>query len=271
MKFSVLMTMYRRDNVDWFVSAISSVFNQTLPPDEVVLVEDGPITEELAAIVSEFKSRFTDTLKVVQLPENVGQGRALNVGIQHCTYEFIARMDSDDISRPDRFRQQIEMMKENQYDIISAWVSDFMDNPDEPIGIRQVPEGSQAIRRFAKRRSPFNHVAVMFRKEAVLAAGGYSGVVQCQDYDLWARMLCRNVRCRNSKSILVDVRISDNFKRKAGVAYFKEEIAIQHALLNYGITNRLDYLLNILTKALIRLIPPHFMSRIYTTFLRSNG
>lgn len=127
MQFSVLISVYHREVPSYLSASLQSIFNQTLVPSEVVLVKDGPLTPELDLVIDEFVAKYS-TLKIVILPENVGLGRALNEGLKHCSHELVARMDSDDICKPDRFEKQI-MAFEQQKDVavVGSWIDEFED------------------------------------------------------------------------------------------------------------------------------------------------
>lgn len=267
-KLSVLMTVYYKDNSLWFEEALNSVFNQDLIPGEVVLVEDGPLTNDLYGVVDKFKLLYGSMLKIIKSPLNIGQGPALNLGLKECSNAYIARMDSDDICHKDRFLKQLTVMVNSKYDIISSWVEDFEANTGKKIGIRKVPERNKEIRVYVKTRCPFNHVAVMYRKEKVTECGGYSDQTQMQDYILWAKMLKEGSIGYNLQEVLVDVRICGNFSRKRGGSYFREELELQSVLLQNGIISRQKYYTNLILRGVSRLIPAVLVSFIYRTILR---
>ena len=157
----------------YFKASLDSIFHQTLLPDEVILVEDGPLTSELEQIVYDYSTRYP-VLKIVPLPTNQGLGKALNEGLKHCSYDLVARMDTDDIAMPDRFRRQIQIFEEHpEIDVCGAWVDEFEGNKRNILSTRKLPEYHEEIAAYAKRRNPINHPVVMFRKSAVIAAGGY--------------------------------------------------------------------------------------------------
>ena len=110
--FSVLLSVYKKEHPTYLKQSLDSLFAQTLPPDEIVLVKDGPLTPELEAVVTEYQSRYP-MLKVVPLPQNQGLGKALNEGLKHCSYELVARMDTDDIAKPERFERQMQVFREH--------------------------------------------------------------------------------------------------------------------------------------------------------------
>ena len=186
-EFSVLMSVYAREQSEHLIAALHSVFEQTVSPTEVVLVEDGPLTTELNTVITDFSERYS-ALKIVKLAKNMGLGNALNVGLSACTYSLVARMDSDDLSLPNRFETQLKVFeKDLEVSVVGGWISEFENNPEQIISYRKVPEFDSEIKHFFCSKSPVNHVTVMFRKEDILKVGGYQHFYCLEDYWLWTR------------------------------------------------------------------------------------
>ena len=165
MKFSVLMSIYKKEEPKYFNRAMQSIWDeQTVKPDEIVLVQDGTLTDGLHKAIDEKKEKIGEVFKTVPLEKNVGLGDALNAGIKHCSYELIARMDTDDISIPNRFEKQLKAFENNDIDICSSWVSEFDSDENEIILYRKLPEKHNEIIVYSKMRSPINHPAVMYKK-----------------------------------------------------------------------------------------------------------
>ena len=201
MLFSVLLSLYHKESPLFLRQSLTSIFTQTLLPIEVVLVEDGPLTDELYAVIKEFTSQHPE-LKVISLPTNRGLGKALNEGLKHCSYDLVARMDTDDIAKPDRFEKQLAIFLEHpEIDVVGAWIDEFEGEVSNVLSMRKVPEQHENILRFAKGRCPVNHPVVMFRKSAVLKAGGYKHFPLFEDYYLWVRMLMNGARFYNIPKI----------------------------------------------------------------------
>lgn len=164
MLFSVLLSLYHKESPLFLRQSLTSIFTQTLLPIEVVLVEDGPLTDELYAVIKEFTSQHPE-LKVISLPTNRGLGKALNEGLKHCSYDLVARMDTDDIAKPDRFEKQLAIFLEHpEIDVVGAWIDEFEGEVSNVLSMRKVPEQHENILRFAKGRCPVNHPVVMFRR-----------------------------------------------------------------------------------------------------------
>ena len=159
-EFSVLISVYAREQSDYLRSALHSVFEQTVPPTEVVLVEDGPLTTELEAVITDFCEKY-NTLKIVKLAKNMGLGNALNIGLSACTYDLVARMDSDDLSLPNRFEAQLKVFEENpEVSVVGGWISEFDNDPQSIISYRKLPQTDRELRRMCQLKNPLNHGSI---------------------------------------------------------------------------------------------------------------
>ena len=268
-KYSLLLSVYHRERSEYLELSLRSVFNQTVVPTEVVLVKDGPLTKELDAVISEYSSKYS-VLKVFTLPQNQGLGKALNEGLKHCSYDLVARMDTDDIAKPNRFEKQLEVFKNHpKIDIVSSWIDEFEGNINHITSIRKVPEFHREIYKYAKKRCPINHPAVMFRKSAVLAAGGYKHFPLFEDYYLWVRMLMNGAKFYNIQESLLYFRTSiDMFKRRGGWNYAINEYKLQKEFKNIGFINNIDFFYNISVRFISRILPNRLRTIFYKTMLR---
>lgn len=222
MAYSVLMSVYRKEIPDNLRASMESIRKQTVKTDDFVLVCDGPLGEELEAVIEEMQPAFGDVLNVIRLPQNGGLGPALNLGIRKCRNELVARMDSDDISYPDRCSRQLQVFSDHpEIDICSGTLEEFTDSPDRIDVRRTLPEHHKEIYEFAKSRCPFNHPCVMYRKEAVISAGGYLPFA-LEDYYLWIRMLLNGSKGYNIPEPVLWMRAGNNmYRRRAGWKYGK--------------------------------------------------
>lgn len=215
--FSVLMAVYEHDQPDYFKEALLSIKNQTVSPFEIVLVQDGPISKQLKEVINKFKVNFDGDFHLVTLPENQGLGKALNIGSNYVSTEWIARVDSDDINVTDRFEKQlIEIKKNPNLALIGGQIAEYDENQENRIGYRIVPNTEQQIKEYLKWRSPFNHPTVMIRKDALKKADGYQSFGNFEDYYLWARLIANGEKVKNISDILVHMRVSDNLYRRRG-------------------------------------------------------
>lgn len=265
MNFSVLMSIYKKEEPKYFNRAMQSIWDeQTVKPDEIVLVQDGPLTDGLYKAIDEWKAKIGEVFKTVPLEKNVGLGDALNAGIKHCSYELIARMDTDDISIPNRFEKQLKAFENNDIDICSSWVSEFDSDENEIISYRKLPEKYNEIIVYSKMRSPINHPAVMYKKSIVEKAGGYKHMLWMEDYYLWARMLLSGAKFYNIQEPLVNMRAGyGQLERRGGFKYAIEEFKFLNKLKKIGYLTTIEYLKNILIKVPIRLLPKELLKSVY--------
>lgn len=215
-KYSVLMSVYAKERPEYLKQAVDSMLAQSIKPDEIIIVEDGPLTEELNKVIKNYKNNYPELFTIIPLAENGGLGRALNFGIVASRNELIARMDTDDVSLPSRCEEQLKAFKENpNLTICGTQIREFIDTTDNVVPSRVVPCSNEEIKQFAKRRSPFNHPTVMYRKSKVLSFNGYSEYGRKEDLDLFCRMAFSDVECINLPTVLLMYRTSeDNMKRR---------------------------------------------------------
>ena len=267
--FSVLLSLYAKEKPSYLNQCLNSIFTQTLFPDEIVLVKDGPLTVELDAIISKYEMQYP-ILKIVSLPVNQGLGKALNEGLKHCSYDLVARMDTDDIAKPDRFEKQIRVFQEHpELDVVGAWIDEFEETTSNIISTRKLPEVHDDICQFAKKRNPENHPVIMFRKQAVLAAGGYQHFPLFEDYYLWIRMLQNGAKFYNIQESLLYFRFSPAmFKRRGGLKYVTTELRFQNRLRNLGFITSSEYLYNVFIRVITRMMPNTLRAVLYKKALR---
>lgn len=264
MKFSVLMSIYAKERPEFLRQALDSVFNQTVVPDEVVIVEDGPLTAELYAALDEYGNLYPQ-LKRVPLATNGGLGKALNEGLKHCSNELVARMDTDDICVPERFEKQLAVFEaDDTISICGGWISEFEGSPSNILSFRRVPTGHADIIRMAHSMSPMNHVTVMFKKSDIIAVGSYLPFYQFEDYYLWVRLIKAGFKFKNVPSILVNVRGGrDMASRRGGGKYIRTELKFQNFLLKSGLITHFEYLKNCAVRTTVRMLPNSLRSRVY--------
>ena len=269
MNFSVLLSLYLKESPSFLKASLDSIFNQTLLPSEIVLVKDGPLTDDLNSVVDEYVQQF-HLIKVVQLPDNMGLGKALNIGLQYCSYDLVARMDADDIAKKNRFEKQVQLFIDNPHlDICSAWIDEFEGSVCNVLSCRKLPENHQEIVNYAQKRCPLNHPVVMFKKSAVLGSGGYQHFPLLEDYYLWVRMIQNGCVFYNIQESLLWFRTSsDMFKRRGGYKYAMNEFRFQRLLYRINFIGFTRFLLNVATRFSVRVFPNTLRSFIYKHFLR---
>ncbi|WP_152422009.1 glycosyltransferase [Natrialba chahannaoensis] len=272
-QFSVLISVYENDDPDHLTIALDSVLDQMEVPSEIVLVADGPLTTELENVIERFRTSHPEVFTLVRLESNQGLGAALRAGLEACSYEFVARMDADDISKPERFEAQISYLLENpDVDVVGSYVGEFRDQPDAIDNVREVPSDSESVARMARFRSPTNHPSVMFRRSSVLEAGNYRPYRSMQDYELWMRMLSQGYTIENIPAVLVKCRAGDGlYERRGGVSYARLEVQLQREFLRMGAISWFEFLRNVAIRIPVRLLPNNVRGWIYRTFLRDES
>lgn len=267
LKFSVLLSIYYKENVIAFKECIDSIFHQNLLPNEVVLVKDGPLTQELNLTINDYISKYP-IIKTIDLEKNQGLGKALNKGLQSCSNNLIARMDTDDIAKPNRFERQIQIFKEHpEIDVCSSWIEEFEENTTNILSTKKLPETHSEIVSYAKHRCPINHPVVMYKKKAVLNVGGYEGFPE--DYRLWIKMLMNGSKFYNIQESLLYFRFSkDMIKRRGGWKYAINDIKSQLSFYKMGFLSLPILLYNIGIRIIVRLVPNSLRTFIYKKCLR---
>lgn len=268
-KYSVLMTVYAKDNPDYFTLALDSIVNQTYKPDEIVLVKDGPVTKTLQEVIDNFISLGAPIVQV-QLEKNKGLGLALNEGIKVIKNELIARMDSDDYSMPERCELQVKEFEKNpKLDIIGCPVLEFVGTIDNIVGERKVPLINEDIYKFAKKRDPFNHPTVMYRKSAVEAAGCYSDYRKNQDTDLWIKMMSNGATCSNLAEPVFCFRFDEGtYKKRKSWLNTKILVEIRYKAWKLGFNSFGEFLMVTLAQLGVYILPVGFQKLLYQKILR---
>ena len=268
--FSVLITVYSKEKPEFLEKSIKSVINQTVVPSQIIIVEDGKLTPELEKVIENHKKSFFNDFIIVKLDKNMGRGIASNAGIEKATNEWIAKMDSDDISKPDRFEIQLKaIQKHPEVVAIGGQVGEFIGTQSNLISKREVPLDSESIFKFAKYRSPVNNPTVMFKKSVVKKLGEYSNLRFLEDYDLWVKMLTAGFKIVNVPETLVDMRMSDSlYSRRGGFKYLFVYIKLKDKWRRMGLGNYWSVFTSDAAMFLNTLIPTKIRKVIYKQVLR---
>ena len=272
LEYSVLMSVYFKEKAQNLRESMDSIWNQTLKTNDFVLVCDGPLSVDLDEVIDEM-SRFHPELSVVRLEKNSGLGSALNIGIKQCRNEIVARMDSDDISRPDRCELQMSVFSSNpDVSICSGTVEEFVVSKDIVESKRVVPEMHDDIVKFAKKRNPFNHPCVMYKKTAVDNAGGYKDFYLLEDYYLWIRMLQNGAIGYNLQRPLLWMRAgSDLYKRRSGLRYAQSQKKLFKYMNSSGFISKREYIGSVLLRGAASLTPNFVRKMMFKAFLRKKA
>jgi len=269
--FSVLISVFKGENPFFLKESLNSILNQTLKPREVILIEDGPLTNELYGVIEEFGRTF-DGLRICKQKDNGGLGTALRAGLELCKYDLVARMDSDDVAMESRFEQQCEFLAKNKdIHILGGHVIEFEDSRDKDIRIKKVPVTHDEIVKFSKLRNPINHPTVMFRKSAVLAVGSYKHMPLFEDYYLWLRLIKAGYKFANLDSEVLYFRVLNMHKKRHGLAYFKKEVHFFRTVKSEKLITYSQFWLMLVTRLPFRILPRPVLSLIYNSFLREGG
>lgn len=269
-EYSVLMSVYYKEDPSYLKISIESMLNQTLPPNQIVIVKDGKLTKELDDIVDHYKFNYQDLFTIVELEKNVGLGLALNEGLKACKNELVARMDTDDIAVENRCELQVnEFMKNEKLSIIGSNIAEFYDDPNEIVSSRVVPSNHKDIIKFSRRRNPFNHPTVMYKKSEVLKVGGYGDFRRNQDLDLFVRMLHNGCLSANINKSLVLFRANkDNLKRRKSWEKCSSYIGMIYNFWKLGYSGFNDLLIVAASQIVVFLAPISFLDWVSNNYLR---
>ena len=270
-QFSVLMSVYIKENPIFLKDAIKSIQNQTMKPSEIILVEDGPLTSELYQVLDQIEAESEIPVKRCPLEENQGLGLALRYGVLQCQYDIIARMDTDDIAVADRFEQQIHLMEQENLDLLGGHIAEFIDNPEEIVSYRRVPTQHTEIVSYQRMRSAFNHMTVMFKKDMVLKAGNYEDGLYMEDDLLWLNMIAAGARTGNVDQILCRVRVGAGmFERRGGLRYLNLYRQARQRMLERNQISYIEYAKSVGVQAVVALCPGFVRQFIFVKLLRKS-
>lgn len=271
-EFSIITSVYKNDKPEFVRVALDSMLvNQSVKPTEIVLIQDGLVPEVLSELLSEYETMYPEVLKIIRLEKNGGLGNALRIGTETAKYDLVARMDSDDICQPNRFKKQLEYLDQHpDVDIVGGQITEFIGELANIVGQRVVPTDNAAIYEYMKSRCALNHVTVMFRKEAVLRVGNYQDWFWNEDYYLWVRMMAGGCKFGNVEEVLVNVRSgADQYARRGGRKYYESEKGIQKLLLEKGMTTRAKYMKNVAMRWVLQIAMPNWLRGwVFRTFAR---
>ena len=274
-RFSVLISVYYKEIPRYLDRALQSITDdQILKPNEIVLIKDGPLTKELDEVIGKFKKKYPNLFKIVTLEKNYGLGKALNIGLENCTCELVARMDGDDISKPERFKKQIEIFQKNpKLDIVGSWIDEFIERDEEIIvrSIRKVPETSEEIYQKLKSICAFNHPTVMYRKSKIIEVGSYLQEFVLEDYYLWIRLAMSGANMYNLQESLLKFRITEGTsKRRGGLKLLKSDIKFQNKIFKMGFINKIEVVQNLVKYIVYGLLSNKMRDVLQRKIYRSN-
>lgn len=268
--FSVLMSLYINEKAAYFDKCMKSILCQTVMPAEIVIVKDGPVKKDVENVLRKYVRMTPGLIRVVSYKEHRGLGYALACGIRACRYDLVARMDTDDIARRDRFEKQLaQFAADPELDLCGSSILEFRTSPSRPSAVRCVPVDEEGIRRYQKRRDAFNHMTVMYKKPAVLKAGNYQVCPLMEDTFLWVRMILSGAKCKNIDQPLVYARAgAEMYRRRGGFSYFLKYQKGRRKVLETGFISRWDYMITLAVQLFVALVPGKLREWMYVNLLR---
>ena len=270
LEYSVLTALYKNDNPEFLKQSIESMLKQSILTNDYVIVADGPLTPELDAILENFAEKY-NFFHLIRLEENGGLGVALRRGVDECKNELIARLDSDDISAPNRCELQLKAFEaDSELAIVGSDMYEFDENPSKVKDIKKMPATTEQIYRYGKRRNPFNHSSVMYRKSVIQSVGSYSTRRRSQDVELWSKVIFAGHKCKNINKPLVYFRTDgvNRVKRKKKWSNVKSDLSVYKANYKMGYASIFDYMYICLYHVAFYLMPETMASYLYTKLFR---
>ena len=269
--YSVCMSVYKNDNPLDFEDAVMSIYNQTCPPDEIILVIDGPVPDMMLKTI-ETLSEKTGIMKVIPLSKNMGHAIARQTGLEAARNELCAVMDADDLSVPNRFEKQLKAFEKHpEVSVVGGLINEFIHTTDNVVGTRIVPEKDSDIKEYLKSRCPMNLVTVMLKKSEVLKVGGYQDWYCEEDYYLWIRLALCGYKFYNIQENLVNVRVGEEmYQRRGGKKYFDSEARLQKYMLDHKLISLPKYAYNVLIRWAVQVAMPNWLRGwVFRTFARN--
>jgi glycosyltransferase involved in cell wall biosynthesis len=269
-KYSVLMPLYKNDDPEWFQYALDSLLNQTIKPSEIVIICDGPLSVKLEKVLKENIEKNPELYQIYRFEKNVGLGVALNKGITLCSNELIVRMDADDYAVPERCEKEIKKFNTHpDFDVVGCNVEEFIGDINNVVSHVVLPEKQNEIIKFAKKRCPIRHPALMYKKSAVLKAGNYRDYRHAQDYNLIVHMILSGAQIYNIQENLMYMRVSPNFyKRRGGIEQAKLVLRLKKEFYDYKFYSLSDFVVSGIGNAVIALLPNKMREFFYKKMLR---
>lgn len=270
--FSVLMSVYKDEKPAFLDEALNSIENQTVIPDEIVVVEDGKLTAELEKVLLDHQQRFSSIFKIIRKEKNEGLGLALRTGMKSVSTDWVARMDTDDIAVPNRFELQLkEIVNDSSLVVVGGQIDEFSNAITNVVGKRNVPITKKEIIEFIKWRNPFNHPTVMFKKNAIMEVGGYRNEAKLEDYSLWTRTVIKGYNVKNIPEVIVHMRVGNGmYGRRGELKNLKEIVKLKKQLQEHGLISKKEEIIGTSLLVVNTLLPMYVRKWIYQSLLHRN-
>ncbi len=268
--YSVFISVYSKVNPTFFKESLDSIINQTYKPKEIILVKDGPLNDELDNIISEYENNYANLFKILKFEQNKGAGEAYNLAIKKCTCKYGAIMDSDDIADLTKFeKQMIYLNNHPRVDVIGTNAIEFIDNKENVVSTRIMPETDDELKKFAHGRCPMIQPTVVFRVQAVKDAGSYQNSKLTEDYDLYIRMIKNGCIFHTFQEILYYIRTSEDFfSRRGGIKYLKPILGFKYKHYKSGFFTFKEFIKTSTASLIVSLMPNKLRTFFYKKFLR---
>lgn len=269
-RYSVLMSVYAGEKPEFLKQSIESMLNQTYPTDDFVLVCDGELTDELDEVVKYYEEN-AECFRTLRFKDNVGTGKCANAGIATCKNEYIVKMDSDDISLPQRCEICMYLCtKHPRIDMLGTYIEEFDSEDGSYVATKKTPCGNRQIHEYAKRRNPFNNQTLVYKKSLAQRVGGYSGIKRCEDYEFVVKMLAEGAEGRNLNRVLVRYRITEgNYERRRNWANTRSFICVRWRIYRSGFSGFMDFVVPCAVQLMLFVLPKSLTGKIYKRFLRN--
>lgn len=271
--YSALMTVYRKVVPQHFVESTQCVLTQTLPTDNFVIVCDGPLTSELEKVIERLQHGHPGVVDVFRLSENVGTAVATQKGVERCKHNLVMKLDADDHCIPERAEIQVSIFDSDpELSICGSYMGEFVDGSNEPSQVRTVPLEQDDILVYSRRRNPFNNITIMYKRDDVIAAGGYGTLRRAQDYELYVRMLHKGYKARNIETVLSSARLdADNLARRATLNNLKGFLLVRWTIFRNGYSSLPDFIIPCAGQLAYMVLPRGLRGRLYQKLLRKSS
>lgn len=271
--YSALMTVYNKVVPQHFIESTGCVLSQTLSTDNFVIVCDGPLTLELNEVIEQLVRKWPDVIDVVRLPKNMGTAIATQRGVERCKHNLVMKLDADDLCIPERAEIQVSIFEgDPELSICGSYMAEFVDGSSEINQVRAVPLEQKDILSYSRRRNPFNNITIMYKRDDVLAAGGYGTLRRAQDYELYVRMLHKGCRAKNIKEVLAFARLdADNLARRATLNNLKGFVLVRWAIFKDGYSSLLDFVIPCVGQLVYMILPRRLRGNLYQKLLRKGS
>ena len=243
--------------------ALDSMINPTVKPAEIVLVQDGLLTDGLQATVDRFKNEHPTLFKILPMQDQVGLGLALRQGVLACSNGFIACMDANGYSVPTRIEEEFDAMFENKVDMVGSNVNEFVGSMENVVAHRMFPQTPELIYKYAKKETPMSHASVLLKKRMVLVCGSYENCYLAEDFALFINLLSMCAKGYNIQKPLVYKHYDEEFYRQhSGWDYFKAMILFNKKFYRTGWFTYRDYVIRSMKNGVESLMRPVVRRRI---------